>query len=213
VGAHCALDTCNERDFLPFVCSACQKKYCLAHRTPAQHECGAEPAAKISAASCPLCGAVVSARKGQTLDDAVATHMDGGCQGTDVKAPRCAVANCRNRDILRLKCDGCGVVTCVAHRAPNQHACPSVAATPAVAEKNGNSNNAAPSSASRVANRVRALMSNLHSQHKKPATAMAMKQGAQGDAKIPPERRWYAEVHYGLKVSREATHLQFAICN
>ena len=184
VGAHCAMRICNERDFLPFTCSECQKKFCLAHRTPAAHECAAEPAAKVSAVSCPVCGAVVAARGGQSVDEAVAAHMDAGCQETDLKAPRCSVAGCRNRDILRLRCEACSVLTCVAHRAPDQHLCPSVAPAAEAARAHSNNAAAAPSASTRVGNRVRALMATLHSKHKKPATAMAMRQAALGDAKV-----------------------------
>ncbi len=200
VGAHCAVETCRQRDFLPFCCTACNLKFCLEHRTPAQHACSEEPAAKVSAVECPVCGAVVAAKGREGIDEAVARHMDGGCkESAAVKAPRCAVGGCRNKDVLRLRCEACRAVTCVSHRAPDQHSCPSVAPVATAAPRGGGGEAAAPSTASRVGARVRALMSSLHSKRKVPASGMVMRQAAAGDAKVPPERRWYAEVQYGLR--------------
>lgn len=39
IGAHCELKNCNQKDFLPFECEFCHKKYCLEHRLPIKHNC------------------------------------------------------------------------------------------------------------------------------------------------------------------------------
>ena len=32
LGARCSLETCKQQDFLPFVCDACNRTFCLEHR-------------------------------------------------------------------------------------------------------------------------------------------------------------------------------------
>lgn len=39
IGAHCELEGCNQKDFLPFECEYCHKKFCLEHRLVAKHNC------------------------------------------------------------------------------------------------------------------------------------------------------------------------------
>lgn len=39
IGAHCELKNCNQKDFLPFECEFCHKKFCLEHRLPIKHNC------------------------------------------------------------------------------------------------------------------------------------------------------------------------------
>lgn len=141
-----------------------------------------------------MCGQVVVAARG--LDEAMSRHLDAGCPSTELRAPLCAVALCRSaKDVLRMRCADCGKVTCVAHRAPDLHACNTLLASSNVTTTT--TTVAAPSAASRVGNRVRALMASLQKK-KKPANNMVMRQQALGDAKIPPESRFYAEVHFGL---------------
>jgi predicted nucleic acid binding AN1-type Zn finger protein len=36
-GKHCSLPSCNQTDFLPFVCDACKLHFCAEHRN--QHDC------------------------------------------------------------------------------------------------------------------------------------------------------------------------------
>jgi predicted nucleic acid binding AN1-type Zn finger protein len=189
VGATCALSSCRQRDFLPFSCTNCHQKFCLDHRTPASHHCFALEASSANTAECPVCGQVVIARSGESLDLAVATHMDAGCKKTTVVAQKCLVPSCKNHDVLRLKCDGCGRISCVAHRSPDLHDCPSI--KQAAAPNNSNNNSVLPPvAASRVGNRVRALMSSLHKKKKTNSSAMVMRQTAEGDAKLAVERRW-----------------------
>ncbi|CAK76947.1 unnamed protein product (macronuclear) [Paramecium tetraurelia] len=35
----CALEYCKRRDFLPFQCTLCHKKFCLEHKDLKDHEC------------------------------------------------------------------------------------------------------------------------------------------------------------------------------
>lgn len=39
VGAHCQLEYCGIRDFLPFKCESCKGTFCLDHRTETAHQC------------------------------------------------------------------------------------------------------------------------------------------------------------------------------
>ncbi len=76
VGAHCALDTCKQRDFLPFVCSpGCGKQFCLEHRTYRAHNCRQEPKDVNDAVECPKCGAVVAPEPGKDLNEVAALAL------------------------------------------------------------------------------------------------------------------------------------------
>ncbi len=231
VGATCSLSSCRTRDFLPFTCSGCNSVFCSSHRRPEQHAClssSSSSQAHASTASCPLCGAVVVAGKNESLDVAVSRHVDQGCPKLEVS--RCAVAACTRYkdDVLRMRCEDCKKITCVHHRfkgsrfpprlffkrflsfrAPDLHNCSSVKAQPPpVATASAV---VAPSAATRVGNRVRALMAVLHSKNKgKKSSAMVMRQQALGDASLPAERRWHAEVHFGLG---SEGRLVFVNCN
>ena len=56
IGEHCALEGCNQLDFLPFKCDLCKKTYCLKHRSYEGHKCKEyEKQQKISIVKCPIC--------------------------------------------------------------------------------------------------------------------------------------------------------------
>ncbi|XP_054893618.1 AN1-type zinc finger protein 1 isoform X2 [Poeciliopsis prolifica] len=42
IGKHCQVDSCNLKDFLPFVCDSCSGVYCLEHRSREAHSCPEE---------------------------------------------------------------------------------------------------------------------------------------------------------------------------
>ncbi|XP_059972335.1 AN1-type zinc finger protein 1 isoform X2 [Mesoplodon densirostris] len=39
IGAHCRVEQCRQRDFLPFVCDGCSGVFCLEHRSRESHSC------------------------------------------------------------------------------------------------------------------------------------------------------------------------------
>ncbi|KAK3756229.1 hypothetical protein RRG08_035291 [Elysia crispata] len=41
IGQNCEAANCNQLDFLPFVCDACRKVFCLQHKSQDQHKCTA----------------------------------------------------------------------------------------------------------------------------------------------------------------------------
>ena len=57
VGNHCAIDDCNQQDFLPFECAYCKVIVCEEHRRPDDHDCkvGGERDS-IYVILCPICG-------------------------------------------------------------------------------------------------------------------------------------------------------------
>lgn len=127
--------------------------------------------------------------------------MDAGCKST-VQKISCSYKGCRNKEILKLRCEHCRKQFCVAHR---EHGCVFSDAKPT---KSNNSNNSSTSGktgggdsssfAAQMSERVRNLMKNLHSKKKKnpQQQKMVMKQQAKGDPKLDLEKRFYVEVHF-----------------
>ena len=55
IGTHCSLSECHQIDFLPFCCDACDRVFCLEHRTYSAHSCPKAGSKDASIIICPLC--------------------------------------------------------------------------------------------------------------------------------------------------------------
>lgn len=204
VGAHCALATCKELDFLPFRCEFCARTFCLAHRSA--HDCPAATRGAAATVECPRCGQVVVVRDGRSADEAVTLHLDAGCPLMTAEVA-CTMRGCKNREVIKLRCTGCQQLYCVAHRQQLDHACPKLppptrapATTPA-----------APAGPT-YTQRVKALMDGVRARFaaKDPArAAKLLRNRAEGDDKVPAERRFYAEVHFPYASGVEPRNMFF----
>ncbi|KIJ69537.1 hypothetical protein HYDPIDRAFT_106183 [Hydnomerulius pinastri MD-312] len=105
VGKHCALQSCNELDFLPIQCS-CLKTFCRFHISPDDHDCVSlqkpqTPLQSGTRAKCALAGC-----SKLSLDSAV--RADQPSEG-DRATP--------------ASCLGCRLSFCVDHRHQQSHSC------------------------------------------------------------------------------------------
>ncbi|KAI6111536.1 hypothetical protein EV401DRAFT_284375 [Pisolithus croceorrhizus] len=108
LGAHCALASCNERDFLPIQCD-CLQRFCRFHISPDSHACGVSRKPLVtsqgSSAGRPRCTL-------QGCNKPLLTSLTGGV--TDE-------AN------STAGCLACGLSFCVHHRHQQSHACSGLA--------------------------------------------------------------------------------------
>eukprot|EP00933_Yihiella_yeosuensis_P074540 TRINITY_DN8348_c3_g1_i1.p1 TRINITY_DN8348_c3_g1~~TRINITY_DN8348_c3_g1_i1.p1 ORF type:complete len:349 (+),score=55.81 TRINITY_DN8348_c3_g1_i1:23-1048(+) len=105
VGAHCAVATCGQQDFLPFKCNGCNQSFCQNHYKKEDHSCEALSASPSASSQCP----------------AVTSRSTSSLEGL----PRCAVPSCREQLTVqnRVHCNKCGQDTCLKHRFEDQHPC------------------------------------------------------------------------------------------
>jgi len=130
LGAHCALPDCKRLDFLPIKCSGCQRLYCGQHFSPSVHACPSEAVEDARVPVCPLCDKPIPLRrKGDPPDLLVSAHIDSDCQSDPAKErrrvfdQRCAVKKCKKKEMIRLRCNECGLNFCLTHRHPLDHKC------------------------------------------------------------------------------------------
>ncbi|KAI6109918.1 hypothetical protein F5141DRAFT_1117507 [Pisolithus sp. B1] len=108
LGAHCALASCNERDFLPIQCD-CLQRFCRSHISPDSHTCEASRKPLVtpqsSSAERPRC----------TLpgcNKPLLTTLTGGVGDEQTSA---------------AGCPACGLSFCVYHRHQQSHTCSGLA--------------------------------------------------------------------------------------
>ncbi len=152
LGKHCSLESCKRLDFLPFECNACNKHYCLKHRSYEGHSCPEKRKQQLQqqprVAACPDCSKTISVGPASelTLDEALAAHMvssdckvesahgqksggaDESSSSTKSKRNRCSLKNCGGKGrreplLVPFKCSWCMQDYCVRHRLPEGHNC------------------------------------------------------------------------------------------
>lgn len=118
LGAHCSLDSCRQKDFLPFDCSNCRNQFCLDHRNPVDHGC---PARKDhpKVILCPLCSKSYKITREEVADSIINEHIRlGGCKQVIAKRKEhfkkntCTVKSCRTTKNTDL-CKKCNLVVCI----------------------------------------------------------------------------------------------------
>ncbi|XP_051538293.1 AN1-type zinc finger protein 1 isoform X2 [Myxocyprinus asiaticus] len=112
IGKHCGIESCNQKDFLPFVCSSCSGVFCLEHRSRDSHSCPEVPVKKEISGS-----------------------------GGTTSYP-CSFENCKGRELLPVICPHCEKLFCLVHRHQDDHKCekletpkPRMAATQELVQK------------------------------------------------------------------------------
>ena len=96
VGTHCHLSTCNQLDFLPFVCDGCSLIFCLQHREKSTHKC---------------C----------SLDDT--KTRDVKPESASIVSYACSVEGCKVTELVSITCSLCELQLCLQHRIPEDHKC------------------------------------------------------------------------------------------
>ncbi|KAM9333795.1 AN1-type zinc finger protein 1 isoform 5-T5 [Pholidichthys leucotaenia] len=93
IGKHCQVDSCNLKDFLPFVCDSCGGVFCLEHRSRDAHSCS-EASVK---------------RESHTVGDSALYP--------------CSFEDCKGKELLPVICPQCEKHFCLAHRHQDDHKC------------------------------------------------------------------------------------------
>jgi predicted nucleic acid binding AN1-type Zn finger protein len=80
IGKHCNVKDCHKLDFLPYRCELCKLVFCETHRLLETHNCTEKYTKDNIVPRCPICSLLVPAKQGQTLDQAMNEHINGGCK-------------------------------------------------------------------------------------------------------------------------------------
>ncbi|KAF0980790.1 hypothetical protein FDP41_013273 [Naegleria fowleri] len=126
LGKHCCVETCRQKDFLPFHCPHCKQYTCSKHRECSSHQCPAfnieTELKKSEIPQCPLCGVFVS--KQFPLEDnnlVINRHIERGCQVEKRKDDNCSFGGCN--EFQMCKCSHCNKSYCSFHRHAEDHHC------------------------------------------------------------------------------------------
>lgn len=121
LGARCSLSSCRHLDYLPYKCVNCSRPFCEEHHVPKQHNCTSKHIKHVP--TCPLCNAAVPAKAEQSLDEAMAIHIDDGCPKRSRNNPLCSLPSCNVRDPAATPCVACKKIFCVSHCVEITHQC------------------------------------------------------------------------------------------
>ncbi|XP_016512901.1 zinc finger AN1 domain-containing stress-associated protein 12 [Nicotiana tabacum] len=128
LGSHCQHSDCRQLDFLPFTCDACQKIFCVEHRSCKSHECPKSDINSRKVLVCEICSMSIETTGCQGEDDKVLLQKhekSGDCDPKKKKKPTCPVKRCK--EILTFSntstCKSCRIQVCLKHRFPADHAC------------------------------------------------------------------------------------------
>uniref|UniRef100_H2ZL13 AN1-type domain-containing protein n=1 Tax=Ciona savignyi TaxID=51511 RepID=H2ZL13_CIOSA len=129
IGQHCTETTCNQLDFLPMKCDACEKIFCKDHIRYDDHHCSSSYKKDVQVPVCPLCGQPVPVPRGETPDIKVGEHIDRDCQSDPAKkkrkafSNRCSAPKCKQHELMPVICQDCRLNFCLRHRHPIDHDC------------------------------------------------------------------------------------------
>ncbi|XP_068160371.1 AN1-type zinc finger protein 1 [Antennarius striatus] len=93
IGKHCQIDSCNQKDFLPFACDYCSGVFCLEHRSRVAHSCPEKPVEKT-------------------------TRTESGSRSYP-----CSFQDCKGKELLPVICTECKKHFCLVHRHQDDHRC------------------------------------------------------------------------------------------
>lgn len=131
IGCHCSVNHCKQKDFLPFLCDGCNKKYCLVHRCYKAHGCKMVPKG-VQVIICPLCAQGIEIKNDEEADYLWNLHYNSNqCKKINQIKLKCARQGCKNiiNDINSINCNICGSLVCLTHRFSDQHKCKNVSNT------------------------------------------------------------------------------------
>ncbi|KAG7462219.1 AN1-type zinc finger protein 1 [Solea senegalensis] len=179
VGKHCRIDSCNLKDFLPFVCDSCSGVFCLEHRSREAH-------------SCPE-------------DTQNREQREPRAAGGSTIYP-CSFEDCKGKELLPVICPQCEKHFCLAHRHQDDHKCeklevpkPRMAATKELVQKIVESKDGSKSKGRKGAK---------NSATAAKVALMKLKLHAAGDKGLPQTERTYFQV-YLPKESKDSSQPMF----
>lgn len=193
LGKHCAEPSCKQLDFLPFSCSACNRIFCLDHRSFAAHKCPNVTDTYVP--ECPMCGQIIPVTKGEDPNVKVDQHIAQGCPKIASKPSQsyaCSLPKCSKTEVMPVTCPSCRKNFCLKHRMPQDHQCIIEERKKERKEKMSSSSAA---KQGKYESAVKSATAKTHPTALKVAM-MKMKMHALGDDRIPQERRFYLEVVY-----------------
>ena len=127
LGAHCAVSSCRQQDFLPFECDACHRQFCLSHRSYDGHECTQAGSKDYRVFLCPICSRSVDVVPTEDPNVTWDRHCSSGScrQKPSASGVKCAAARCRTvlTAVNTISCPTCGQRVCLSHRYSDQHQC------------------------------------------------------------------------------------------
>nr|SVE77166.1 EOG090X0APF [Daphnia lumholtzi]SVE77774.1 EOG090X0APF [Daphnia lumholtzi]SVE78402.1 EOG090X0APF [Daphnia lumholtzi] len=129
LGKHCSEKSCNQLDFLPMQCDACEQTFCKAHIRYELHKCQSSYKKDIQVPVCPLCSQPVPWKRGEAPDLAVSDHIDRDCQSDPAMQKRkvfgnhCTLKGCKKKEVIPVVCDQCKMNFCLRHRHAIDHNC------------------------------------------------------------------------------------------
>ncbi len=108
----------------------CSKIFCRDHFRYESHSCPNSYQKDIQVPICPLCDKPVAVKRGQLPDIRVGQHIDLDCESDPAIKKRnaiyknkCSVKGCKQKELMPLLCDGCGLNHCLKHRHFSDHNC------------------------------------------------------------------------------------------
>lgn len=174
IGEHCQIESCNQKDFLPFLCDACRGVYCVKHSSRQSHSCPEQESVK-----------------GEFQESS----------GGSTSYP-CTFHDCRGRELLPVICPHCEKHFCLAHRHQDDHLCekletpkPRMAATQELVQKIVESKKGLPVSKGRKGAKNSATAAKV--------ALMKLKLHATGDKGLPQTERTYLQVYLPREASQE----------
>eukprot|EP00400_MALV-I_sp_L67-5_P000690 gene690-735_t len=131
LGAHCSVQYCRTKDFLPFKCDACDMVFCKEHFRYEDHDCKKASQKDNQAIICPICKFVLRMKGNEDPNVVFQRHQDSGeCalkqkQPSPKKQSKCPVQGCREKlgPTNSYTCPECGQRVCLRHRFPDEHNC------------------------------------------------------------------------------------------
>lgn len=131
IGAHCHVQECHQKDFLPFDCDACGNKFCLDHRSYPSHDCPRAESKDHRIIHCPVCRGTIHLKDNEDPNITWEIHSQSNCRPDQYqekkkkKKERCGAEGCREILLASnvVQCTSCHVKVCLRHRFPSDHDC------------------------------------------------------------------------------------------
>lgn len=125
LGSRCTDADCNQLDFLPIKCDACEKIFCVDHFKYENHRCAVAQRRNNVVPTCSLCDNLVPS-KGLPEAEAMKIHLENNCsryRKTRLFSNRCNEKQCKRKELIRITCEDCEMSFCIKHRHPRDHDC------------------------------------------------------------------------------------------
>ena len=123
IGSRCTLNYCNQKDFLPYKCKLCSETFCHGHI--GDHECSKKNSDDKFAMKCPKCLERIAYTGADDEKLVLEMHQrEPKCiKKPQEKCQKCSNCKLKLTLINKYSCNHCGQLTCLKHRARDQHPC------------------------------------------------------------------------------------------